>query len=35
MNEPKKSNKINEKKLIDINDKIFKYYDYLLKKYNY
>ena len=33
--EPEKPSKINEKKLFDINDKIFKYYDYLLKKYNY
>ena len=33
--EPKTPNKINQKKLVEINDKIYKYYDYLLKIYNY
>ena len=33
--EPKKPNIINQKKLVDINDKIYKYYDQVLKKYNY
>ena len=33
--EPKKPNIINQKKLMDINDKIYKYYNKVLKKYNY
>ena len=33
--DPKTPYQINQDKLIDINNKIYTYYDYLLKKYNY
>ena len=33
--EPKKPNNINQRKLVELNDKIYKYYEHLLKKYDY